>query len=54
MEKIKKLNLINILGKCIVSFALIVTTAYIFIAHQSKCPNLLKNFRGSNVYKAGG
>jgi cyclic lactone autoinducer peptide len=50
MEKIKKFNLINILGKCIASFALIVTTlsvntACVFIAHQSKLPESAKELQ---------
>lgn len=50
MEKIKNLNLINILGKFIASFALIVTTfsvntACVFIAHQPKLPESAKELQ---------
>jgi len=47
MEKIKNINLIYTLGKCIALFALIVTTfsantACVFIAHQPKLPESAK------------
>ena len=50
MKKIKNLDLINVLGKCIVTFALIVTavsvnTACVFIAHQPKLPDSAKELR---------
>jgi cyclic lactone autoinducer peptide len=50
MKKIKNINLINILGKCIASFALIVTTlsvntACVYIAHQSKIPDSAKELQ---------
>lgn len=47
MEEMQDKSLINILGKCIALFALIITilsinTACIYIAHQPKIPKSAK------------